>query len=217
MFPSIRRLLGMGFQATERVHPALVQSRTLEIITYPRTMLMTHADTSPCLYPSMPGEHLLKCGHSINTTLPEPCGRNCQHIGNAIADPEGFEGAKERVGFYCQACVEEVIEMKVQKYTNPRERSESSTHVKRTRKRGSLTIEKTRKGKLSKSSTQRETRIRPAVHATSAERMSPSPAMLTDGHSQNINVSTSAVILSTQPFPQWAPICSKTDLARLTK
>jgi len=96
-------------------------TRTIrETVSYPKVRVTV--DDNACLDPSRYFDHVLSCGHLINTALPnEPCAPNCHHAAgkadsldkslntkNALKMKNGQSiSIKE---FYCDACVETRIE-----------------------------------------------------------------------------------------------------------
>lgn len=94
-----------------------------ETIKYPK-LAVTDAD-NPCLDPSQSFEHVLSCGHLIATTTSnESCAPNCHHVADESADLDRSlkhkKAMKMKNGnkvsdkhFYCDACVETEIEVKL--------------------------------------------------------------------------------------------------------
>ncbi|KAH7407049.1 hypothetical protein DE146DRAFT_608193 [Phaeosphaeria sp. MPI-PUGE-AT-0046c] len=90
-----------------------------ETISYPQIKEVTDKNNS-CLNPAMASEHILICGHMINTETPnEPCAPNCHHLllkqGRTLKIKssvlvEALGGGKD---FYCDACVETEFESKI--------------------------------------------------------------------------------------------------------
>ncbi|KAH8728238.1 hypothetical protein GQ44DRAFT_769755 [Phaeosphaeriaceae sp. PMI808] len=94
-----------------------------ETVTYPKVDVSE--DNNSCLNPSMSREHVLDCGHLVNTVLPwEPCAPNCHHISmksRPSSLPEKNKRATEKenerevtaLPFYCDACVETEFEHRI--------------------------------------------------------------------------------------------------------
>jgi hypothetical protein len=86
-----------------------------ETVTYPR--LEVTAYYNPCLSSNTSCEHVLKCGHCIVTALPnQPCGGNCLHVDSTAGTKANRQGVikKTDLDFWCDACVEEGIEMEIE-------------------------------------------------------------------------------------------------------
>jgi len=84
-----------------------------ETVTYPRIEVTAYYD--PCLNPTTSCEHVLKCGHCIVTARPdELCGGNCFHVASTKGDgTDKRRAVKTGPDFWCDACVEEGIEMEI--------------------------------------------------------------------------------------------------------
>jgi hypothetical protein len=107
-----------------------------ETITYPKLVVTQNNDS--CLNPSLYFEHALSCGHIVSTALPsEPCAPNCHYVaadgGELDRSLRNKEAMKMKNGnkvsdkeFYCDACVEEEIEVKI-----PSELSSSNAEERR--------------------------------------------------------------------------------------
>jgi hypothetical protein len=94
-----------------------------ETITYPK--IIVAEDNDSCLNPAFPFEHVLWCGHTVSTALPnEPCAPNCHHVQDdggeldrslrnrkAMKMKNGNEVSDKK--FYCDACVETEMEHKI--------------------------------------------------------------------------------------------------------
>ncbi|KAH7066844.1 hypothetical protein BKA63DRAFT_374972, partial [Paraphoma chrysanthemicola] len=93
--------------------PATIPVR--ETVSYPK--INVNVNGNACLADWRPFEHLLACGHLINTRLPDlPCAPNCHHVerqtvglitgkvnGKLVSDKD----------FFCDACTEEEIEEEI--------------------------------------------------------------------------------------------------------
>ncbi|KAL5116103.1 hypothetical protein ACEQ8H_005999 [Pleosporales sp. CAS-2024a] len=94
-----------------------------ETVTYPK--IVVTKSNNPCLDFAQSFEHVLSCGHLISTAAPNvPCAPNCHHVAADAADVDRSlkhtEALKMKNGkmlgdkpFYCDACVETVIEDKI--------------------------------------------------------------------------------------------------------
>jgi hypothetical protein len=94
-----------------------------EEITYPK--ITVTEDNDACLNLALPFEHVLRCGHTVSTSLPgEPCAPNCNHVHDdggelgrllrnrkAMSMKNGNEVSEKK--FYCDACVETEMEHKL--------------------------------------------------------------------------------------------------------
>lgn len=90
-----------------------------ETITYPQIKEIT-ARSDSCLNPTMASEHILVCGHIINTDAPdEPCAPNYYHIfvnREISIDTKGFdpfEALRAGKDSYCDACIKTEFESKM--------------------------------------------------------------------------------------------------------
>lgn len=90
-----------------------------ETITYPQIKNVTDRNNS-CLNAAMACEHILICGHMINTVTPnEPCAPNCHHIftkhGRTLKMKSSAPVSSRTVDkdFYCDACVESEFEPRI--------------------------------------------------------------------------------------------------------
>jgi hypothetical protein len=99
-----------------------------ETVTYPK--IKVTADHNFCLDPSVSFDHVLSCGHLINTALPnEPCAPNCDHVaGKADSLDKSLKMKNCQTisikDFYCDACVETEIEMRMPSYFSSAEAEE---------------------------------------------------------------------------------------------
>lgn len=88
-----------------------------ETVTYPRIKPATLEEDS-CLNPNMAMEHLLACGHIVNTEKPdEPCAPNCYHAQHSTSKKKRNHARPvSEKDFYCNACVEAINEEFVPEY-----------------------------------------------------------------------------------------------------
>lgn len=86
-----------------------------EEVTYPK--LKPLPGSNPCAGNCSSFEHILACGHSVNTPEPdEVCGSNCWAVARAPAmSPEKWTAGEP---FWCDACIEEKIEADVETMGN---------------------------------------------------------------------------------------------------
>ncbi|KAF2442730.1 hypothetical protein P171DRAFT_445324 [Karstenula rhodostoma CBS 690.94] len=82
-----------------------------EKITYPKRKPLP--GSNPCTSGCSSFEHVLACGHSVNTPGPgDVCGSNCWAVARSPANSTGKRTAG--APFWCDACIEEKIEADVE-------------------------------------------------------------------------------------------------------
>jgi hypothetical protein len=93
--------------------PSSKQKAIHEAVTYPRVRLAP--DNNLCLNTSMSYEHVLTCGHIVETAKPdEPCAPNCHHIANRKSlEKRNTPKQNRALDFYCDACVETENETRI--------------------------------------------------------------------------------------------------------
>ncbi|KAF2828185.1 hypothetical protein CC86DRAFT_320805, partial [Ophiobolus disseminans] len=117
-------MLNSRFSLRSHPHPSLKMKRSIrETVTYPKINITDENDS--CLNPPSSCEHVLSCGHIVNTVLPsEPCAPNCHHVSNTEIGMDRSLKVKNALkmknsrtvstnSFYCDACVETEIEARI--------------------------------------------------------------------------------------------------------